>query len=78
MIKEIINEAENELFELIENKITDNLLVGLIFYSYLNEKDDDYLTANHFSRDEVKDGVNHLITEFGLEGMANSFFPDSE
>lgn len=69
-----INEAEKKLCELIENRTMDSLLAGLIFYSYLNEKDDDYLESNGFSRDEVEDGIRHLLSEYGLENMADIFF----
>lgn len=69
-----IHEAENKLFELVENRTMDNLLAGLIFYSYLNEKDDDYLEVNGFSRDEVENGIKHLLSEYGLETMADIFF----
>lgn len=68
-----IHESENKLFELIENRTMDNLLAGLIFYSYLNEKDDDYLEINGFRRDEVENGVKHLLSEYGLETMADIF-----
>ncbi|MDE6519066.1 MAG: hypothetical protein K2K91_01200 [Ruminococcus sp.] len=69
-----IHEAENKLFELVENRTMDNLLAGLIFYSYLNEKDDDYLESTGFSRDEVENGIKHLLSEYGLETMADIFF----
>ncbi|MDE6774984.1 MAG: hypothetical protein K2J37_01560, partial [Ruminococcus sp.] len=69
-----IHEAENKLCELIENRTMDSLLAGLIFYSYLNEKDDDYLEINGFSRDEVENGIKHLLSEYGLETMADIFF----
>lgn len=69
-----INEAEKKLCELIENRTMDSLLAGLIFYSYLNEKDDDYLEINGFSRDEVENGIRHLLSEYGLEDMADIFF----
>lgn len=69
-----INEAEKKLCELIENRTMDSLLAGLIFYSYLNEKEDDYLEINGFSRDEVENGIRHLLSEYGLEDMADIFF----
>lgn len=69
-----INEAEYELFELIENRTMDKLLAGIVFYSYLNEKDDDYLEINDFSRDDVENGIRHLLSEYGLENMADIFF----
>lgn len=71
-----INEAENVLFKLIENKTMDNLLAGIVFYSYLNEKDDDYLESNNFSHYEVEKGIKYLLSEYGLENMSNIFFFD--
>lgn len=68
-----ISEAENKLSELTENKTMNNLLLGIVFYSYLNEKDDDYLENNDFSRDEVEDGIKRLLSEYDLENMADIF-----
>lgn len=69
-----INEAENKLSKMIETRTMDGLLAGLIFYSYLNNKDDDYFERNNFSRDEVENGIKHLLSEYGLETMADIFF----
>ncbi len=69
-----ISEAENKFSELTENKTMNNLLLGMVFYSYLNEKDDDYLENNNFSRDEVENGVKRLLTEYGLEDIGSIFF----
>lgn len=69
-----INEAEKKMCELIKTQTMDSLLAGLIFYSYLNEKDDDYLEINGFSRDNVENGIKHLLSEYGLENMADIFF----
>ncbi len=69
-----INEAENKLSEMIEIRTMDGLLAGLIFYSYLNNKDDDYFERNNFSRDEVENGIKHLLSEYGLETMVDIFF----
>ena len=51
-----INEAENSLYDLTSNKDRNRLEVALLFYYYLNEKTDDFLEANNFSRDEIKSG----------------------
>ncbi len=69
-----IGEVENEFSELTENKIMDNFLLGMVFYSYLNEKDDDYLESNNFSRDEVENGIKRLLSDYGLEDIGNIFF----
>lgn len=78
MLKDIDNgkiaEAEEILFSLIQNRTLDNLLTGIVFYSYLNEKDDIYLEMNHYSRVDAKNSIKRLLSEYGLEYMANLFF----
>ena len=60
-----INEAENLLFD-PENTIKkDNLKTALLFYSYLNEKDNDFLEANNYSRDEIRSGIKEIAGECG-------------
>lgn len=71
-----ISEAENELFKLTESGTMNNLLVGFVFYSYLNGKDDYYLEINDFSRDKVETGIKHLLSEYGLETVSDIFFYD--
>lgn len=69
-----IGEVENEFSEMTKNKTMDNLLLGMVFYSYLNEKDDDYLESNNFSRDEVENGIKRMLSDYGLEDISNIFF----
>ena len=78
LMKEIdrgnINEAENKLYKMVDEKKTkDNLLLGLGFYAYLNEKDEDYLMEHDFSRREVRGGLESLMSEYGLHGMTDIF-----
>lgn len=65
-----INEAENQLDDLISSHDRDSLKVALLFYSYLNDKPDEFLEANDFSRDEVKLGIQNVAGGFGLGGIA--------
>ena len=71
-----IAEAEKMLFSLIQNKTMDNLMVGLILYSHINKKDDAYLEMNHYSRGMAENSMKRLLSEYGLEHMANLFFYD--
>ena len=64
-----INEAENDLYELVEDKTKDSLLTGIIFYSHLNDKDNDFLESNDFSRDEVEYGLKQLLSEYNIDGV---------
>lgn len=68
-----INEAENRLFAILEEGNTDDIKLALLFYSYLNDLDDDYLLKNNFSRDEVKDGIKTVMDMYGLESIADIY-----
>lgn len=69
-------EAEKMLFSLIQNKTPDNLLAGIVFYSHINEKDDEYFEANNYSHNDAKNGMKKLLAEYELEHIANLFFYD--
>jgi len=71
-----IHEAENELSELLQDRTMDNFWAGIVFYSYLNEKDDDTLENDGFSREKIKNGINHLVSEYGMETISDLFFYD--
>lgn len=68
-----INEAENVVYEITEDGGYENLKTALLFYSYLNEKPDEFLEENNFSRDEVKEGLLEIISRYGLGSMADTF-----
>ena len=68
-----INEAENVVYEITEDGGYENLETALLFYSYLNEKPDEFLEENNFSRDEVKEGLMEIISRYGLGSMADTF-----
>ncbi len=52
-----INEAENQIYDMTSDNNMANLKAALLFYSYLNDKDDEFLQKNGFCRDEIKSGV---------------------
>lgn len=66
-----INEAENEIFEIAEGKT--NIEMILLFYSYLNNKSDNFLKENNFSRKELKDDLKYILSQYGLDSMAEVF-----
>lgn len=61
-----INEAENQIYDMTSDDNIANLELALLFYSYLNDKDDDFLQKNDFCRDEIKSGITELIFRYGL------------
>lgn len=71
-----INEAENRLYDLTSNTDVNSLEIVLLFYSYLNDKTDDFLEVNNFSRDEIKLGLENVADSFGLSSIAKMFLTD--
>ncbi len=69
-----INEAENRLYDLTSNTDVNSLEIALLFYSYLNDKTDDFLEVNNFSRDEIKLGLENVADSF--ESIAKMFLTD--
>lgn len=71
-----INEAENRLYDLISATDMNSMEVAILFYSYLNDKTDDFLEANDFSRDEIKLGMENVADNFDLNSIAKMFLTD--
>ena len=71
-----INEAENKLYDLTGDTDGNSLKIALLFYSYLNDKTDDFLETNDFSREEIKSGLENVADRFGLTGIAKMFLED--
>lgn len=71
-----INEAENRLYDLTRDTDMNSLGIALLFYSYLNDKTDDFLEENDFSRDEIKLGLENVTDSFGLSSIAKMFLKD--
>ena len=71
-----INEAENRLYDLISEGDMSALETALLFYSYLNDKTDEFLEENNFSRDEIISGLRNVVSRYGLNGMADVFLEE--
>ena len=68
-----IDEAENQLYEMTCDGDRQNLEIGLLFYYELNGKDDEFLEANDFSREEIMMGIQDLADRYNLSGIAEAF-----
>lgn len=68
-----INEAENLIYEITKEADESSLEVVLLFYSYLNDKNDEFLEKNKFSRDEIKQGLMDVTSKYGLSSMTEMF-----
>ena len=64
-----INEAENVLYQNLDVEDQNFLLMGLSFYTHINDYTDDFLADHNYSREEIKDGIVQLAKEFGVDGL---------
>ena len=71
-----IDEAENRLYELVDGEDKKKLKTALLFYNYLNDKEDSFLEEHDFSRDEIRDGVKRVATLYGVAGMVEAFWEE--
>lgn len=71
-----INEAENHLYDFMNKDDVNTLKIALLFYSYLNDKTDDFLEENDFSREEIVLGMENVADIFGLSSIARTFLTD--
>lgn len=67
-----INEAENQLIEILNNDMQ-KLIMALLFYAYLNEKTDDFLLEHDFSREEIKSGIEDAAARYGIANVSEIF-----
>ena len=68
-----IDDAENQLYEMTCEGDRQNLEIGLLFYYHLNSKDDEFLEANNFGREEIMTGIQNLADRYNLNGIAEAF-----
>ena len=68
-----IDEAENQLYEMTCDGERQNLEIGLLFYYHLNGKEDEFLEASDFSREEIMMGIQDLAERYNLSGIAEAF-----
>lgn len=72
--KGCIDEAENRIYEITSHHSMTHLEIAVLFYSYLNEKDDEFLQSHNYSREEIKLGIKDLASRYGISGMMDVFF----
>ena len=66
-----INEAENILLETIDYNKKEDILAALLFYQYVAEKDDLFLSAHNYSREEALDEIKNLAERQGYGQIAS-------
>lgn len=65
-----IDEAENKIYEITEERDKKNLEIAILFYSYLNDKSDAFLEEHNFNREEVRHGLKDVLSGYGIDSFA--------
>jgi hypothetical protein len=68
-----INGAENLLYVKTEAREPETLRAGVAFYEYLNNLDDAELQEHDFSREEIYEGLCHLLKTYDLNALAGLY-----
>lgn len=71
----LVNEAENLLLERIDYTSKEEVLAALLFYQYVSEKEEEFLTAHNYSKEEALDGIKRLAEHAG-HGKVNTIFTE--
>lgn len=53
------------------DKTKDDLLIGMMVYSHLCEKNDDFLDSYSISFSEIKESAKKFFSEFGLSSVSD-------
>jgi hypothetical protein len=69
-----INEAENELCDIIADADRKYLKTALVFYYHLSEKSEDFLLQHDYTPQEIREGVESLVSLYGLKDLADIVF----
>lgn len=67
-----INEAENILYEEIEEGNLEYLKMAVLFYEHLNKMSNEYLEKCDYSRQEVADGMKQMMKRYGYDSLADT------
>lgn len=66
-----INEAENLVLSSINYNDKNEVAAAALFYQYLSEKEESFLTANNYSIEEVLDGMKDVMQKAGYSDFIN-------
>ncbi len=68
-----INQAENLLFDNINIDNIEDLKLALLFYQYVNDKDNEFLKKSNYSREEIEQGIKDISKKYGYENIVDLF-----
>ncbi len=73
-----INEAENLLLEDLDYTNKEDVITAALFYQYLSQKDDAFLSRNDYTKDEVLFGFEQLLEKSGYKDLVHLIRVDDE
>ena len=71
---EKITELEEKIQEQIVNNKERALEQALLFYSYLNKQSDEFLEANDFDKEKIKEGLMIIAKQYGIANIVNMLY----
>lgn len=69
-----INDAEDYLFENLDESNHDDFLIGMLFYKYLNSKEDSFFENINYEREEITEGIADLSKIYGYGDFIDMLF----
>lgn len=66
-----VNEAENFLLESIDYSSKDEVAAAVLFYQYVGEKGEAFLTQYNYTGEEVLEGLKQLAERAGYGGVCD-------
>ena len=67
-----INQAENILYEELEESNLEYLKMAVLFYNHLNTMSNEFLEKCDYSRQEIAEGMKQVIKMYGYESLAET------
>ena len=61
-----ITGAENRLYDMLNEDDMSTFELAMSFYLHINQYEENFLDANDFSREEIKEGIFNILTKFGV------------
>lgn len=69
-----LHALEQEIWKLIEEGKERALEKALLFYSYLNEQNEEYLASQDFNREEIKTGLLQIASKYGVDSVVGLLY----
>lgn len=69
-----ISAIEEDLFQAIDERRKRSLERAVLFYTYLNEKDDDFLREHNYTRENIKEGFERIAKKVGIYDIIQTIY----